>query len=86
MDNENKAVTVINASGKEMECEVLFTFKSEQTGKNYIFYTTNELDADGNTIMRAAIYVWNAGKYQLFSITTEQDWNIVEKKLTEMME
>ena len=31
--------TVLNDEGKEVECEVLFTFESEETHKNYLVYT-----------------------------------------------
>ena len=47
MNNEGK-FTVINGKGKEIECEVLFTFESKETGKNYIIYTDNTLDKSGN--------------------------------------
>ena len=43
MDKKNK-FTVIDKNGSEVECEVLFTFESEETGKNYLVYT----DKDGN--------------------------------------
>ena len=37
MENNNK-FTVLNKEGKKVECEVLFTFESEETNKNYIVY------------------------------------------------
>jgi uncharacterized protein YrzB (UPF0473 family) len=40
---------VMNDDGIEVECEVLFSFESEETGKNYIVYTDNTLDEDDNT-------------------------------------
>ena len=39
MERENMTFTVVNDEGKEVECEVLFTFESEETHKNYIVYT-----------------------------------------------
>ena len=56
MANENLSFTVINSDGFEVECEVLFTFESEETGKNYIVYTDNTVDEDGNTKVYASIY------------------------------
>ena len=49
MDKEN-VFTVVNDEGKEVECEVLFTFESEETNKNYIVYTDNTTDKDGNEL------------------------------------
>ena len=39
MKNEEMTFKVLNDEGKEMECEVLFTFESDETGRNYIVYT-----------------------------------------------
>ena len=41
MDNEVMTFKVISDEGKEIECEVLFTFESEETKKNYIVHTDN---------------------------------------------
>ena len=50
MKDETMTFKVINDEGKEIECEVLFTFESDETKKNYIVYTDNTLDEEGNTI------------------------------------
>ena len=47
MDKENK-FKVIDKDGKEIEFEVLFTFESDETHKNYMVYTDNSTDDDGN--------------------------------------
>ena len=36
MNDEKMTFKVMNEEGKEVECEVLFTFESEETKKNYI--------------------------------------------------
>ena len=41
MKDETMTFKVINDEGKEIECEVLFTFESDETKKNYIVYTDN---------------------------------------------
>ena len=48
MKSEEMTFKVLSDEGKEIECEVLFTFESEETGKNYIVYTDNSIDEDGN--------------------------------------
>ena len=35
---ERMTFKVFDDNGKEIECEVLFTFESDETGKNYKFY------------------------------------------------
>ena len=43
MDKENK-FKVIDKDGKEIEFEVLFTFESDETKKNYMVYNDNITD------------------------------------------
>ena len=38
MREETMTFKVINDDGKEVECEVLFTFESDETNKNYKIY------------------------------------------------
>ena len=54
--NENKKFLVIDDKGKQVECEPLFTFESEETGKKYVVYTDHSLDKNGNTRVFASIY------------------------------
>ena len=55
MSNEKMSFKVIDEKGNEIECEVLFTFESDETGKNYIVYTDNTTDDLGNTKVYASI-------------------------------
>ena len=50
-------IIVKNSEGKEMECDVLFTFNSDETKKSYIVYTDNTKDDLGNTKVYAN--TWN---------------------------
>ena len=49
MENEKMTFKITNENGIEVEYEVLFTFESDETKKNYIVYTDNRLDEDVNT-------------------------------------
>ena len=40
--------TVYDENGNEVVYDVLFTFESDETGKNYIVYTDNSKDEAGN--------------------------------------
>jgi uncharacterized protein YrzB (UPF0473 family) len=45
MNDAKKGIfTIVNDEGKEIECEILFTFDSDETKKSYIVYTDNTLD------------------------------------------
>ena len=84
-ENKNKFV-VINDEGKEIECEVLFTFESEETNKNYIVYTDNTMDEIGNIKVYASIFDPNNENTKLEPIETEKEWKIIENILETLQE
>lgn len=45
-------IWMTNDEGKEVKCEGLFNFDSEETKKSYIVYTDDTLDEDGSTKFR----------------------------------
>ena len=86
MKEEKMNFTVIDDNGKEIECEVLFTFESEETNKSYIVYTDNTTDEEGNTKVYASIYEPDQEDLKLTAIETEKEWKIVETILNELQE
>ena len=83
---EKMTFKAVDANGKEVECEVLFTFESEETKKNYIVYTDNTLDEQGNTKVYASIYNPNEENTNLVPIETEKEWKIIETILEELQQ
>ena len=76
MDNK---IVVINEKGKEVEYEVLFTFESDETERNYIVYTDNKKDKNGNTKVYASIYEEDKdGKIEMLPIESEKEWKVIE--------
>ncbi len=89
MEEKNNKFTVINDEGKQIECEVLFTFDSDETKKSYIVYTDNTKDEIGNIKVYASIYdpkAMDDNKMQLEPIETEKEWNIIETILESLQE
>ena len=84
MKEETMTFKVINDEGKEIECEVLFTFESDGTKKNYIVYTDNTLDEEGNTKVYASTYNPDQDETKLLPIETEKEWKIIETILEEL--
>lgn len=85
MDKENK-FKVIDKDGKEVVYEVLFTFESEETCKNYIVYTDNTTDENGNTKVYASTYNPKSEALELFPIKTEREWKVIETILDTIQE
>ncbi len=84
MRNESTFFTVLDDDGKEVRCEVLFTFDSEETGKSYIVYTDNSVDDMGNTKVFASIYTPDSEDQRLMPIETEKEWKMIEIILEEL--
>lgn len=84
MMNESMSFTVLDENGREIKCEALFTFESEETGKSYIVYTDNSVDAEGNTQVYASIYDPESDEQKLMPIETEKEWKIIEIILEEI--
>jgi uncharacterized protein YrzB (UPF0473 family) len=80
MDKKN-VFTVVDDEGKEVMCEVLFTFDSDETGKHYIIYTDNTTDEEGNTKVYASTFDPEKDKTALGAIETEKEWKIIENIL-----
>lgn len=85
MENQNK-FTIINKEGEEITCEVLFTFESEETKKNYIVYTDNTKDNDGNIKVYASIYNPEKENNELLPIETDREWRVIETILESIQE
>lgn len=85
MENDN-TFTIIDDKGKERVCEVLFTFESDETKKNYIVYTDNTKDHEGNVRVYASIYKKGSKNASLEPIESEREWKIVETILSSIQE
>ena len=86
MNDEKMTFKVMDEAGREVECEVLFTFESTETKKNYIVYTDNTTDSEGNTKVYASIYNPGEEDLKLEPIETDKEWKIIETVLNELQE
>ncbi len=82
MENDKSVFTIMNDEGKEVECEVLFTFDSDETKKSYIVYTDNTLDENGSTKVYASTYDPTGKDATLGPIESEKEWLVVENILS----
>lgn len=78
--------TMIDENGNEVVYDVLFTFESEETNKNYIVYTDNHKDETGNIEVYASIYDPEDPKSKLEAITTDKEWKVIETILNTLQE
>ena len=87
MKEEKKGIfTIVNDKGDEVECEILFTFDSDETKKSYIVYTDNSLDDSGSTKVFASVYDPTGQNPALMPIETEKEWLVIENILSSVQE
>lgn len=78
--------TILSDEGKEVECEVLFTFDNEETGKSYIVYTDNTLDEEGNTNVFASVFDPTGKNLESQPVESDKEWKIIEVILSEIQD
>jgi len=76
--DEKQKFTVKDEKGREIECEPLFTFESDETKKQYVVYTDNSKDKDGNIRVFASIYKIGENGGELLPVKSEKEWKIIE--------
>ena len=87
MNDEKKGIfTIVNDEGQEIECEILFTFDSDETKKSYIVYTDNTLDEEGSTKVYASVYDPTGQNPSLMPIETEKEWLVIENILSSVQQ
>jgi len=75
---KKNSFSMLDENGNEIVYDVLFTFESEETGKNYIVYTDNKRDASGNVEVYASTYHPEDPHSKLEAIETEKEWKVIE--------
>ena len=83
---EKQKFVVLDEKGNKVECEPLFTFESEETKKNYVVYTDNSKDNEGNIRVFASIYNITDKGGQLLPIKTNKEWKVIETILESIQE
>ncbi len=84
--NKENTFKVIDKDGNEINFEVLFTFESDETKKNYMVYTDNSKDENGNVRVYASVFVPDAEPLELLPVETEREWKIIETILESIEE
>ena len=83
---KKNSFTMIDEDGNETVYDILFTFESEETHKNYIVYTDNTRDEAGNVEVYASIYDPENPHSRLEAIETEKEWKVIETILETLQE
>ena len=82
-DIDNEKVQ-IEKDGKVIECDVLFTFDSEETMKCYIGYTDHSVGANGRKNIYVSSYDPLKPKLESENITDERELAMVNEVLQQL--
>ena len=77
-------LTIVDSKGVETEVEVVIAFKIEATNKEYVIYTKNEKDEDGNITIYASALAEVNGEKQLIGIATDEEWEKIKEIIKEL--
>ena len=81
---EKKMITLTLENGTKEELELLLSFKFNDNNKEYIIYTKNETDENGNV----TIYVSNVTRVlddiTLNTISDDNEWSRIKDLLREL--
>ena len=85
MDDEKKIMSIVLEDGSVDEVEVLLSFKFTDTNTEYMVYTKNETDDNGNvTIYVASINRVEGEEPKLGSVNSEDEWTRIKNVLKEL--
>ena len=73
--NELKKISTILSNGTKVEYNVILTFKSNITNKNYCIYTDDTLDQNNKLRVYTAVYDPTLPNPYLGEPTTKEEWN-----------
>ncbi len=85
MNAENKMMSIVLEDGSIDEVEFLLSFKFTDNNKEYMIYTKNETDDNGNiTIYVASVEKKDGSDPKLGSVESEEEWTRIKNVLKEL--
>ena len=82
-DKKNTMITTL-PDGTEEEVEVLLAFKFNDNNKEYVIYTKNEVDDNGNVTIYISNVVKNGDNVSLTTVADDNEWTRIKNVLREL--
>ncbi|MBR5370277.1 MAG: DUF1292 domain-containing protein [Bacilli bacterium] len=82
-DLENDKIT-IEKEGKEVDCDILFTFDCEDTKKSYVGYSDNTIAANGRKTIYVSSYNPQNEEIILEDINDPKELDMIQEVLTKI--
>ena len=81
---EKKMMSIISEDGSTEEVEVILAFEFKDNKKEYVIYTKNEKDENGNVTVYVSNIDRSSGEPKLVGIDDEEEWNRIKDVLREL--
>lgn len=82
-DNKNIMITTMPDGSKE-QVEVLLAFKFNDNNKEYVIYTKNEVDENGNVTIYISNVLRNGDNVTLATVADDNEWTRIKNVLREL--
>lgn len=76
---EKLEFTIKGEDGKNKKYETICTLAAEEYPHNYICYTDNSVDEDGDLKTYISAYTYENDELSIFPIEDEKEWEFIEK-------
>lgn len=83
LDLENDKV-IMEKDGVEINCDILFTFDSDDTKKSYVGYTDNKIAANGRKTIYVSSYDPSKENIELEDITDKKELDMIQDVLSQI--
>lgn len=84
MEQQTEFFTVTDEQSKEIQCEIIMTFESEEFGKSYVVYQV--VGDESGEYYAAAFNPEDGDEGRLFEIESDLEWDFVEEVLESYLE
>ncbi len=81
---EKKMMSIVADDGTIEEVEVILAFEFKDTKKEYVIYTKNEKDENGNVTVYVSHVDRSSGEVKLLGIEDNDEWDRIKDVLREL--
>lgn len=81
---EKQIMSIINENGDTEEVEVVLAFEFKDNKKEYVVYTKNEKDENGNVTVYVSNVDRSQGEPRLMGVESEEEWTRIKDVLREL--
>ena len=81
---EKQMMSIVNENGETEEVEVVLAFEFKDNKKEYVVYTKNEKDENGNVTVYVSNVDRTQGEPRLMGVESEEEWSRIKDVLREL--